>query len=75
MTARVVAAGEGVDGFREGDRVAAWVAHRERFTVPARLARPIPDGVGAEEAALMVLGSTTQLAVRRATLALGSASA
>jgi 2-desacetyl-2-hydroxyethyl bacteriochlorophyllide A dehydrogenase len=71
MTARVVAAGEGVDCFRAGDRVAAWIAHRERFTVPASLARPVPDGVGAEEAAFMVLGSTTQLAVRRAAIALG----
>jgi 2-desacetyl-2-hydroxyethyl bacteriochlorophyllide A dehydrogenase len=71
MAARVVAVGDGVEGFREGDRVAAWIAHRERFTVPARLARPIPDGIGADEASFMVLGSTTQLAVRRATLALG----
>jgi 2-desacetyl-2-hydroxyethyl bacteriochlorophyllide A dehydrogenase len=71
MAARVVALGDGVDGFREGDRVATWTAHRERFTVPARLARRIPDGVGAEEASFMVLGSTTQLAARRAALALG----
>jgi 2-desacetyl-2-hydroxyethyl bacteriochlorophyllide A dehydrogenase len=71
MAARVVGVGEGVAGFRDGDLVASWTAHSQRFLLPAEAAHRVPPGVSADEAAWTVLGSTTQLAVRRAGLELG----
>jgi threonine dehydrogenase-like Zn-dependent dehydrogenase len=71
MAARVIGLGQGVDRFREGDLVATWTPHSERFAVEAGAANPVPAGVSAEEAAWTVLGSTTQLAARRAQLQLG----
>lgn len=71
MAARVIAVGEGVQGFHEGDRIAAWVAHQQYFKVSPEEAYPIPDGIDAEEATWAVLATTTQLGVRRAKLELG----
>ena len=71
MVARVIAVGAGVDRFAEGDRVAGWVEHREHFVIAAEQAQRVPDALTAEEASWVVLGSTTQLAVRRAGIVLG----
>ena len=58
----VAAAGEGVDGFAPGDRV-AWTGVRgsyaEQTVVPADRAVPIPDGVSTEDAAAVMLQGIT----------------
>lgn len=61
---RVLAAGEGVDGFAEGD-VVAWAmgdgAYAEHAIVPARLAVRVPDAVDPKlAAAVMLQGMTAQ---------------
>lgn len=71
MSAVVVEVGEGVETFKRGDRVTAWVEHRQRFIVKASEALPIPDGIGDDAAAWATLARTTQLGVRRADLQLG----
>ena len=48
-----------------GDRVASWAPHAEEFVWPARTSTRIPAGVTSQDASWSVLGSTTQLAVRR----------
>jgi 2-desacetyl-2-hydroxyethyl bacteriochlorophyllide A dehydrogenase len=71
MVARVVALGSGVDPAWEGWRVLIPTPHQQyTLTTPER-AYGVPEGVSAEEAAWGPLASTTQLAVRRAQLALG----
>ena len=71
MVARVVALGDGVNPAWEGRRVLLSAPHQQyTLTTPDR-AHPIPEGVSAEEAAWGPLAATTQLAVRRAELALG----
>lgn len=70
MTGVVTETGDGV-ALRPGDRVASWAPHAERFVLPAADVYPVPDAVSDDAAAFTVLGSTTQLAVRRASLELG----
>jgi NADPH:quinone reductase len=65
----VVALGEGVDGFRTGERV-AYVAgfggYAEERNVPATVLVKLPDGIDDETAAAMMLkGLTAQYLVRR----------
>ncbi|HTX95261.1 MAG TPA: quinone oxidoreductase [Mycobacterium sp.] len=58
----VVAAGEGVESLREGDRVgtaAASGAYAEFCTAPAFLTAKVPDGVTAEVAASVMLKGLT----------------
>ncbi|MBW0012686.1 quinone oxidoreductase [Mycobacterium sp.] len=58
----VAATGEGVDGFREGDRVgtaAASGAYAELATAPAALTAKVPDGVTSEAAASVMLKGLT----------------
>ena len=71
MAATVTEVGPGVTGVAVGDRVASWAPHAEEFVWPAHDVYPIPAGVSSQDAAWAVLGSTTQLAVRRASLELG----
>jgi 2-desacetyl-2-hydroxyethyl bacteriochlorophyllide A dehydrogenase len=71
MAARVIAVGDGVSRFREGDRVTGWAAHQSTFTAAPEGYCPIPDGVSDEDATWSSLAVTTQLAVRRAQHALG----
>lgn len=71
MAARVIAVGQGVKEFREGDRVAAWVPHQQYFKIRPDEAYRVPDGISPEEATWAVLATTTQLGVRRAQLQLG----
>lgn len=65
----VVAVGEGVIGFKPGDRVAyieAPGAYAEEHIVPARVLVPLPDAIGFETAAAMMLkGLTAQYLLRR----------
>ncbi len=71
MAATVTDVGDGVTGVAIGDRVASWAPHAEEFVWQAKSVYRIPDGVSAQDASWAVLGSTAQLAVRRASPALG----
>lgn len=53
----VMAVGEGVTEFREGDRVVSNGFHAEAVAVPKNLVSHIPDGVSWEEASFTVVGS------------------
>jgi predicted dehydrogenase/threonine dehydrogenase-like Zn-dependent dehydrogenase len=71
----VVEAGEGVQGFKPGDRVAmagaGYASHAEVVWVPENLCVPIPEGVDFEEAAFVMLGGIALHGVREAGLTLG----
>lgn len=71
MSAVVLEVGEGVKTFQRGDRITAWVGHRQHFIVKESEAFPIPDEISDEAAAWATLARTTQLGVRRAALQLG----
>ncbi|HUN81899.1 MAG TPA: bi-domain-containing oxidoreductase, partial [Phycisphaerae bacterium] len=53
----VLEVGEGVEGFRAGDRVASNGQHAEVVSVPQNLCAKIPEGVSDEDAAFTVLSS------------------
>lgn len=61
---RVVEVGDGVTGFKVGDRVASNGSHAEMVAVPANLCVRIPDEVTDEEASFTVLGSIALQGVR-----------
>jgi NADPH:quinone reductase-like Zn-dependent oxidoreductase len=68
-TGVIEAVGEGVEGLRAGQRVAFFPvpgAWSELVTVPAELAVPVPEGVSAETAALMLVNPLTLLTLLRA---------
>jgi predicted dehydrogenase/threonine dehydrogenase-like Zn-dependent dehydrogenase len=71
----VLEVGAGVQGFKPGDRVAAagagFASHAEMIWVPENLCVPIPEGVGFEEAAFVMLGGIALHGVRQAGLTLG----
>jgi predicted dehydrogenase/threonine dehydrogenase-like Zn-dependent dehydrogenase len=71
----VVEVGEGVQGFKPGDRVAmagaGYASHAEVVWVPENLCVPIPEGVDFEEAAFVMLGGIALHGVREACLTLG----
>jgi predicted dehydrogenase/threonine dehydrogenase-like Zn-dependent dehydrogenase len=54
---KVIQIGEGVNGFKVGDRVASNGAHAEVVNVPQNLVAKIPDNVTEEEASFTVLAS------------------
>lgn len=54
---RVLEVGEGVNGFKVGDRVASNGPHAEFVCVPVNLAVPIPENVSDDEACFTVIGS------------------
>lgn len=54
---RVIAVGEGVNGFKVGDRVASNGHHAEFVSVPKNLVAHVPDNVSDEEATFTVIGS------------------
>ena len=62
--------GEGVEGYRVGDRVACmgggYALHADRCHVPVHLSVPIPGDVSFEEAAFAHLAATALHAIRRA---------
>jgi predicted dehydrogenase/threonine dehydrogenase-like Zn-dependent dehydrogenase len=71
----VIEVGEGVDGFRPGDRVACggsqYAYHAEVVRVPVNLAVPVPDQVPLAEASTVTLGAIALQGVRRAAPTLG----
>ncbi len=71
----VIGVGEGVQGVREGDRVACaghpYAGHAEIIAVPRNLVVPIPANVEFEDASFAMLGAIAMNAVRLATPALG----
>ncbi len=71
MAAEVIAVGEGVTRFREGDRVTGWATHQGLFKAAPEGYCPVPEGISDEDATWSSLAVTTQLAVRRAQHALG----
>jgi len=60
----VVQVGEGVEGFRPGDRVASNGPHAEMVCVPRNLCARVPDTVPDDRAAFAVLGSVGLHATR-----------
>lgn len=71
----VIECGEGVTGFRAGDRVACagvgYASHAEYNLVPEQLLTPLPDEVSFEEGAFVALGAIALQGVRQAAPALG----
>lgn len=61
---RVLAVGQGVEGFAVGDRVVSNGHHAEVVMVPKHLAAKIPETVSDEEAVFTVLGSIALQGVR-----------
>ena len=75
----VVAAGDGVDGFAPGDRVACagagYANHAELVTVPANLVVHVPQELTLEKAAYATLGAIAMQGVRVADPRLGEVAA
>ena len=67
----VVAVGDGVQGFKPGDRVASNGPHAELVAVPQLLCAAIPDAVSDEAAAFTVLASIGLQGIRLAAPSLG----
>ena len=67
----VVEVGEGVTGYKLGDRVASNGKHAEYVCVPQNLAVKIPDSVSQEEAAFTVIGSIGLQGIRLVNPTLG----
>ncbi len=71
----ILAVGDGVQGFREGDLVACsgvgYACHAEYNLVPHQLVTPIPDNVSMEEAAFVTLGAIALQGLRQAQPTLG----
>src|SRR5690349_9536251 len=67
---RVLAVGEGCEGFRVGDAVACagagFANHAELLWVPANLCALVPEGVALEDAAFATLGAIALQGVRQA---------
>lgn len=68
----VFACGEGVEGFKPGERVASNGPHAEVVCVPKHLCARVPDGVPLGHAAFTVLGAIALQGVRLARVELGS---
>lgn len=69
----VRASGEGIEGFRPGDRVVSNGPHADVVSVPKNLCARIPDEVGSEAAAFTVVGAIGLQGVRLAQPTLGEA--
>jgi predicted dehydrogenase/threonine dehydrogenase-like Zn-dependent dehydrogenase len=67
----VVDVGEGVTGFRIGDRVASNGPHAEYVCVPVNLCARIPDAVSSETASFTVLGAIALEGIRLVAPTLG----
>ncbi|MGB8992803.1 MAG: bi-domain-containing oxidoreductase [Desulfobaccales bacterium] len=67
--------GQGVQGFKPGDRVAVagagYASHAELVWVPENLCVPLPEGVDFEAGAFVMLGGIALHGVREAALTLG----
>jgi len=69
----VAEAGEGVSGYRSGDRVVSNGPHADVVKVPKHLCARVPDSVGDEEAVFTVLASIGLQGIRLAAPTLGEA--
>src|SRR6266852_8686428 len=69
----VVEVGDGVSGFKVGDRVASNGRHAETVCVPSNLCARIPDAVPDDAAAFTVLGSVALQGIRLVQPTLGEA--
>lgn len=67
----VIGVGDGVAGYKVGDRVVSNGNHAEVVVVPKNLCAPIPAGVADEDAAFTVLGAIALQGVRLAAPTLG----
>ena len=67
----VIGLGEGVSGFKPGDRVASNGKHAEVVSVPMNLCATVPDSVTDEAAAFTVLGAIALQGIRLAQPTLG----
>ncbi len=67
----VIGVGDGVAGYKIGDRVVSNGNHAEVVVVPKNLCAPIPEGVADEDAAFTVLGAIALQGVRLAVPTLG----
>lgn len=67
----VIACGEGVQGFKPGDRVASNGPHAEVVSVSKNLCARIPDDLDFDKAAFAVLGSIAIQGVRLSKVSLG----
>jgi predicted dehydrogenase/threonine dehydrogenase-like Zn-dependent dehydrogenase len=63
---KVIAVGNGVDGFIVGDRVVSNGSHSEYVSVPQNLVAKIPDGVTDDEATFTVIGAIGLQGIRLA---------
>jgi predicted dehydrogenase/threonine dehydrogenase-like Zn-dependent dehydrogenase len=75
LAGTVIEAGEGVQGFQPGDRVACagsqYAFHAEIVRVPGNLTVTLPDGLEWEEASTVTLGAIALQGVRRLNPTLG----
>jgi len=69
----VVEVGDGVSGFKVGDRVASNGRHAEMVCVPSNLCAKIPDAVPDDAAAVTVLGAIALHGIRLVQPTLGEA--
>ena len=69
----VIEVGEGVTGFKAGDRVASNGRHAEMVCVPSNLCAKIPNAVPDDAAAFTVLGAIALHGIRLAQPTLGEA--
>jgi len=71
----VIAVGNEVDDFSEGDIVACagagYANHAEVVSVPKNLCAPVPDGVDPADAAFVTIGAIAMQGIRRADLSPG----
>jgi predicted dehydrogenase/threonine dehydrogenase-like Zn-dependent dehydrogenase len=72
-TGIVVEVGQGVSGFKAGDRVASNGKHAEMVAVPMNLCAKIPDEVSDEDSAFTVIGAIALQGIRLAQPTLGEA--
>ncbi len=66
----VLACGQGVQGFKPGDRVASNGPHADVVCVPKNLAALVPENVSSEHAAFAVLGAIALQGIRLSHIAL-----
>jgi len=69
----VIDVGDGVQGFKVGDRVASNGKHADVVSVPVNLCARVPEGVSDEEAAFTVLGAIALQGIRLVQPTLGEA--
>jgi predicted dehydrogenase/threonine dehydrogenase-like Zn-dependent dehydrogenase len=70
-TGYVVACGEGVQGFKPGDRVASNGPHAGLVCIPKHLCAAVPENVSFEQAAFTVIASIAMQGIRLSRAALG----